>query len=203
MFTFQFIASSSQTLKRQGEKIASTFAVKIPSRQKFQMAKTFWMNTAYYGKIQRCSIHTQTVTQMFKSLSASSADSLWAEDRNAPIRKRHFNCLFPERSAYAELLLCDWPINFIILRSFLSETLLTETFLKFVDNFTTSVFQMHTSIKSLPSCYFKVKFHFSTSSPQTFPVGNSFEHSCKQYIEFQLRFAKFLGKFFCCGREEN
>ena len=129
------------------------------------MAETFWLNTAYYGKIQRCPIHTQTVTEM---LSAPSADRLWAEDRNAPIRERHFNCLFPERSAYAELLLCDWPINFIILRSFLSEILLTETFSKFVDNFTTSVFQMPKSIKSLPSCYFKIKFHFSTGSPQDF-----------------------------------
>ena len=133
------------------------------------MAKTFWLNTVYYGKIQRSSIHTETVTEMFKSLSASSADSLWAEDRNAPIRERHFNCPFPERSAYAELLLCDWFINFIILRSFLSEILLTKTFSKFVDNVTTSVFQMHTSIKSLPSCYFKIKFHFSVSSPQVIP----------------------------------
>ena len=80
---------------RQGEKIASASAVKNPSRQKFKMAKTFRPNTAYFGKIQRCSIHTQTVTEMFKSLSASSADSLWAEDRNAPIRERHFHCLFP------------------------------------------------------------------------------------------------------------
>ena len=46
--------------------------------------------------------------------------------------------------------------------------LLTETFSKFVDNFTTSVFQMPKSIKSLPSCYFKIKFHFSTGSPQDF-----------------------------------
>ena len=48
------------------------------------------------------------------------------------------------------------------------DILLTETFSKFVDNFTTSVFQMHTSIKPLPSCYFKIKFHFSMSSPQDF-----------------------------------
>ena len=157
-----------KTLKRQGEKIASTSAVKDPSRQRFKMAKTFWLDTAYYGKIQRCSIHTQTLTETFKSLSASSADSLWAEDRNAPLRERHFDCLFPGRSAYAELLLCDLPINFIILRSFLSEIILTETFSKFVDNFTTSVFQMHTCIKSLPSCYCKIKFHFSMSSPQDF-----------------------------------
>ena len=46
--------------------------------------------------------------------------------------------------------------------------LLTETFSKLVDNFTTSVFQMPKSIKSLPSCYFKIKFHFSTGSPQDF-----------------------------------
>ena len=63
-------------------------------------------------------LHTQTVTEMFKNLSASSVDSLWAEDRNAPIRERHFNCLFPERSAYAEFLLGDWPINFIFLDPF-------------------------------------------------------------------------------------
>ena len=88
------------------------------------MGKTFWLNTAFYGKIQRCSIHTQTVNEMFKSLSASSAESLWAQDRNAPIRERHLNYLFPEKSAFAELLLCDWSINFIILRSFLSEILL-------------------------------------------------------------------------------
>ena len=55
---------------------------------------------------------------MFKSLSASSVDSLWTEDRNAPIRERHCNCLFPERSAYAELLLGDWPVNFIFLDPF-------------------------------------------------------------------------------------
>ena len=61
------------------------------------MAKTFWLKTAYYVKIQRCSI---------------------AEDRNTPIRERHFNCLFPERSAYAEFLLGDWPINFIFLDPF-------------------------------------------------------------------------------------
>ena len=60
------------------------------------------------------------------------------------------------------------PFIFIILGSFLSEILLTETFSKFVDNFTTSVFQMHTIIKSLPRCCFKIKFHFSTSSPQDF-----------------------------------
>ena len=48
------------------------------------------------------------------------------------------------------------------------DILLTEPFSKFVDNFTTSVFQMPKSIKSLPSCYFKIKFHFSTGSPQDF-----------------------------------
>ena len=91
----QFIASSSQNSQKARGKIASTSAVKKnPSKQKFKMAKTFWLNTAYYEKVQRCSI---------------------AEDRDTPIRERHFNCLFPERSAYAELLLCDWPINFIIL----------------------------------------------------------------------------------------
>ena len=61
--------------------------------------------------------------------------------------------------------------------------LLTETFSKLVDNSTTSVFQMPKSKKSLPSCYFKIKFHFSTGfSPGLLQqeVTSSFEHSCVQ-----------------------
>ena len=49
--------------------------------------------------------------------------------------KGNFNCLFPERSASAELLLCDWSIFSHDHGSFLLKKL-TETFSKFVDNFT-------------------------------------------------------------------
>ena len=39
-------------------------------------------------------------TEMFKSLSASSTDSLWAADQNAPIRERHFNRPFPSSKTF-------------------------------------------------------------------------------------------------------
>ena len=48
----QFIASSSQNSQKARGKIASTSAVKKnPSKQKFKMAKTLWLNTAYYEKL--------------------------------------------------------------------------------------------------------------------------------------------------------
>ena len=134
----QFIASSSQNSQKARGKIASTSAVKKTLKTKIQNG---W---------------TLRTMKKFKGVRLQRIEIHQSE-------KGILIACFPRGQLMLNYCFVIGPLILLFL-----DILLPETFSKFFDNFTTSVFQMPKSIKSLPSCYFKIKFHFSTGSPQDF-----------------------------------
>ena len=139
----QFIASSSQNSQKARGKIASTSAVKkTPQDKNSKWQKRFGWTLRTMKKFKGVRLQRIEIHQSEKGI-------LIACFLRGQLMLNYCFVIGPSILLFLHILL-------------------TETFSKFVDNFTTSVFQMPKSIKSLPSCYFKIKFHFSTGSPQDF-----------------------------------